>query len=63
MFRIPQYLEQVHDSFKHLSHHWLPEDGLHVEVEEEQQAEDGLHGEVDQEQQAGHDQSVEISKT
>ena len=22
---------QVHDSFKHLSHHWLPEEGLHVE--------------------------------
>ena len=36
---------QVHDSFKHLSHHWLPEEGLHVELEHEQQA--------------GHDQSVE----
>ena len=36
---------QVHDSFKHLSHHWLPEEGLHVEFEHEQQA--------------GHDQSVE----
>ena len=27
---------QVHDSFKHLSHHWLPEEGLHVEFEQEQ---------------------------
>ena len=62
-FEIHRLFVQLHDSVRHLSHHRLPEDGLHVEVEEEQQAEDGLHGEVDQEQQAGHDQSVEISKT
>ena len=45
-FEIHRLFVQVHDSVRYLSHHWLPEDGLHVVVELEQQA--------------GHDQSVEI---
>ena len=45
-FEIHRLFVQLHDSVRHLSHHRLPEDGLHVVVELEQQA--------------GHDQSVEI---
>mgnify|MGYP001412119864 CR=1 FL=1 len=41
----------MHNSFKHLSHHCLPEEGLHVEEGQEQQL--GHIYPVDKEQQLG----------